>query len=207
MIKKEKRIEGMAKKPSLYKRLKDMGFDTKFSKKVSKRVNGLFDVIKLEELKEKYNDTKVAKTVFEGGTSKDWTGQERRRFIEGEKKDRKFFKGKFAGELTKEEKRILNEELKQGDLKKAINLSKQKVIDEGSRLEQFKQWIGKGKKPPKTLIKEIRRINKSMGASPNAKTGMFVVREMIVNGLTEEQAKRVIEERISPVNRDTVFYS
>ncbi|MEB9942437.1 hypothetical protein P4K75_30255, partial [Bacillus cereus] len=68
-------------------------------------------------------------------------------------------------------------------------------------------YIGKGKKPPKYMIKDIKRINKIMGASPNGQPGLFVVREMYINGLTESQAIELIRERQSPVDKDTVFYS
>ncbi len=57
------------------------------------------------------------------------------------------------------------------------------------------------------MIKDIKRINKIMGASPNGQPGLFVVREMYINGLTESQAIELIRERQSPVDKDTVFYS
>lgn len=194
------------KKKSLYKMIRDLGFDTKFSKKVSQRKDGLFEKVQLEEMLDKYKgDASLVKKIFEGENT--FNKREISKFINAERRERKFFKGKFSGELTKKEKDILFEKMQTGGLKEVNKLLKNRIIDKESRLEEFKNVIGRGKKPPKQMIKEIKRINKIMGASPNGQPGLFVLREMYINGLTEREAIDLIKERQSPVDKDTVFYS
>ncbi|MED3146536.1 hypothetical protein P4356_32280 [Bacillus thuringiensis] len=194
------------KKKTLYKTIRELGFDIKFSKKISKRKNGEFDKVRLEEMLFKYKgDTSLVEKVFDG--NKSLTKKEINKFINAERRERKAFKGRYAGELSKRERGILADVLKTDGLSGAKRLLKNDTIDIISRSEEFKQIIGKGKVPPKYMINDIKRINKIMGASPSGKPGFFVVREMYINGLTESEAIELIRERQSPVDKDTVFYS
>ncbi|MDA2113331.1 hypothetical protein [Bacillus cereus group sp. BfR-BA-01356] len=194
------------KKKTLYKMIRELGFDIKFSKKISQRKNGEFDKVRLEEMLFKYKgDASLVEKVFDG--NKSLTKKEINKFINAERRERKFFKGRYAGELTKKERDILSETLQKDGLSKVKRILKNETVDILSRTEEFKRYIGKGKKPPKYMIKDIKRINKIMGASPNGQPGLFVVREMYINGLTESQAIELIRERQSPVDKDTVFYS
>lgn len=203
----------MAKKKSFYdeyayKRLKNLGFDTKFANKVAKRANAIEQSLKLEELAGKVRgDTSVAKDIFEGKTSKDWTRKQRQNFIQGENEYRIDTKGKFGGQLTEKEKKMLDIHLKEGDVKFALHLAAKDTIDEQSRLEKFKQWIGYKKTPPKYIQDEIKKINKEMGLPENAKNGMFVLREMQTKGKSKEEAIKYVNSLTSPINKEEVFYT
>lgn len=196
----------MKKKKTLYKEIRELGFDINFSRKISRRKDGAFDKVRLEELLFKYKgDTSLVEKVFDG--NKSLTKKEISKFINAERRERKFFKGRYAGELSSKERSILENALRSNGIKEAKRLLKNNTIDIVSRTEEFKQFIGKGKKPPKHMIKDIKRINKFMGASPNGQPGLFVVREMYINGLTELEAIELIKDKQSPVDKDTVFYS
>lgn len=204
----------MARKKSFYdeyayKRLKNLGFDTKFANKVAKRANAIEHSLKLEELAGKARgDTSVAKDIFEGKSSKDWTKKQRQNFIQGENEYRIDTKGKFGGQLTEKEKKLLDIHLKEGDVKHALNLAAKDTIDYQSRLEKYKQWIGYKKTPPKYVRDEIKRINKELGVSPKSNQGMFVLREMVINGKSEEEAKAIIKEKPRKfTDKEDIYYT
>lgn len=197
----------MKKKKTLYKQIRELGFDVKFSKKISQRKDGLFEKVRLEELLEKYKgDVNLTKKVFEGHFL---TKKEVIKFINGEERERKFFKGKYAGEMTKEEKKILLDKFEKNGFKSLIEELGHRTVDFDSRFKRFHGLVGRNKIPPKHIQKEWIRINKLMGASASikGKPGMFVLREMMVNGLTEREAIEFVRERQNPMNKDEVFYS
>lgn len=192
-----------------FKRLRNLGFDRTFANKIAKRKNAIDESLKLEELAGRFRgDATVAKDVFENKSSREWTSKQRKNFIQGENEYRIETKGKFAGQLTEKEKKLLDIHLREGDLKHAEKMIEKAVIDEESRLDKFKQWIGYGKRPPKYVKDEIKRINKELGVSAKSNQGMFVLREMVANGRTEEEAKAIIKEKPRKfANKEDIYYT
>jgi hypothetical protein len=176
--------------PSIYSRLKDLGLDHLTANKLSRRkdwkAEGEYRLIQAEEMMEKYNDKKVVGDLLSGSDTSKWKAKQINNFIRGEEKERQFYYGEYTGQLTKEEKQIIKDEVRSGNVERAMELSKKQTIDYVSREKEWNKNVGRGKKPSQAFKREWRNLEKQLGADEKyTPVGLMTLREKMLNNRTE----------------------
>lgn len=196
----------MAYNKRVYGYFKSLGMTKKEADKYAHRKNGWQDMVRAQELYDVYgNDKTIIGSVLEGKGSENWDNKTINKFIRNTEKARKeFMDSSLLGMFTKEEKEILKEELKAGNIQdavKTLETSGQEgtriVVDRASR-EEHLQTIKKNPKNHKEYRRLMKDRNEKLGitAKPENPTqaGWYAIENQFVQGKGEKDALTAVKK-------------